>query len=125
MAASSAMDATPDPKAAEPERKPVFISTLRYYPVGAIECAICRRPGEVVRLASSPAGDILVTVMCDGCGQREADSMVKDGEMVRQGSMLVNVHYIAQVNEAARAHSENANGPPEKVPSELEGGADE
>lgn len=114
------MDATPEEPKGDP-KKEVFISTLRYYPIGPLNCAVCGKPGEVVRLASSPQGDIIVTVMCNACGKRESDGLLKDGEMVEQGGMLVNVNFIAMVNEAARVASENADSPPEKVPEELEG----
>lgn len=116
------MDATPQEERQGDPAKEVFISTIRYYPVGAIQCAVCGKPGETVRLSSSPAGEILVTVMCRGCAQGEAEGLVERGEMVTQGPMLVNVHYIAAINEAARAASENADEPSEKVSESLEGG---
>ena len=74
-----------------------------------------------MRLASSPAGEILVTVMCNPCAKGEAERLVTHGDMVKQGPMLVNVNFVAAINEAARAASENADTPDEKVPTELEG----
>ena len=82
-----------------------FVVTLQYFPVGDTFCVVCKQPGEVVRLATNVKGGILLTVMCEKCGQGEIDGLVERGDMLKRGGLLLNPKYKEAIESAAQAAS--------------------
>lgn len=84
-----------------------LIATIRYFKVGSCECAVCRKPGEVVRMAITITNQILVTVMCEECGGEEIDGLLERKEMVASpdGSALISAQVANHMEKRMRGVS--------------------
>ena len=114
------MDTQPQEESEEPEG--AYIATMRYFPLGKICCMACGRTAGafVVRIAATPQNAMIMTLLCEDCGRMEIDGLVEGGHMRDEGGLLINPKYEQTLLDSIVAAGENAQTPPEKVPTELE-----
>jgi len=114
------MDTQPQEESETPDG--AYVATMRYFPLGPIRCMACgRTAGDfVVRVAATPQNQMIMTLLCQACGREEIDGLVERGEMRDEGGLLINPKYEQTLLDSIMAAGENADTPPEKVPTELE-----
>jgi len=105
-ASLGAMSATREPDTVEAT---FVIATLRYFPLPSTNCMVCKGPGGVVRIGGTAQGDMMVTMLCEGCGSAEVEGLLERGDMREMpGGLLINPKYVDAVGNAVQAAADDA-----------------
>lgn len=115
----AAMSATRQPDTVETT---FVIATLRYFPLPSTNCMVCKGPGGVVRIGGTAQGDMMVTMLCEGCGSTEVEGLLERGDMREMpGGLLINPKYVDAVGNAM-GNALHAAARPTPVPDRKRGG---
>ena len=80
---------------------------------------VCKGPGGVVRIGGTAQGDMMVTMLCEGCGSKEVEGLLERGDMREMpGGLLINPKYVDAVGSALGS----ASRPVARVPDRKSGG---
>lgn len=59
-----------------------LVAALRYFNVGEPTCVSCSNTASVVRVATTLNSQVLVTMICENCGNSEIDGLMERGDMI-------------------------------------------